>query len=155
MYTSYLLVPDQVFQPGAGQRQVRGKFAEGQGMGWGANAPPEAKPGLALDAKKEADLEKSKGGYDYADKADEERRARGGGSAMEVMRYIGSKTFYNSGGTWLDSAYDPAKHKDLKVVKVNSDEYFTLLAEKEGLAKYMSLTQVVLCFDGAWYKFEK
>jgi Ca-activated chloride channel family protein len=155
-YTSYLVIQDPVLETGGGRDKMLRELRKGNGMGWGTNAPPSEKPRLAQDAKRVAEAEKAEGAYDLSRAADDEFRAQGrGDSSMQVMRYIGSKTFFRSNGTWYDSSYDPAKHKDLRVVKVNSDEYFKLLSEKEGLAKYLALTEVVVQFEGTWYKFEK
>jgi Ca-activated chloride channel family protein len=154
-YTSYLIVDDVVRNRGAMPGAVGNKLKKDAGMGWGQNAPPEAKAPLATEARALKEMEKAQGGPAYMDLADEAYRRKGGsGHAMNVMRYIGSKTFYMSEGTWYDGSFDPDKHKEVKTVKVNSDEYFALLGDKPGLAKYMALTKVVVQFEGTWYRFE-
>ena len=74
-------------------------------------------------------------------------------SSLQVMRYIGSRTFYQAGTEWQDSIYDPAKHKQVQDVEVGSDEYFKLLKEDARLAKYLALGDVVVPVKGQWYRF--
>ena len=57
---------------------------------------------------------------------------------------MGAKTFTLQGGVWTDSAYDPAKQKDLTVVQAFSDAHFALLKAIPRLAAYTSLGDNVL-----------
>ncbi len=79
------------------------------------------------------------------------RAERDAGGAEPPVRYVGSKTFYLTGGVWEDSTYK----KDMEEEKVIylSEEYFTLLAEKPELGQYFALgKEVVVCLDGVAYR---
>ncbi len=76
------------------------------------------------------------------------------GSSLSAIRYIGSKTFYKRGNDWQESVFDPEKHKQLKTVKVGSDEYFKLLKQDSRLAKYFALGDVVRTVKGKWYRIK-
>ena len=72
------------------------------------------------------------------------------------MRYVASRTFYNSSNTWYEGTYEPAKHdKQVQRVKVRSDEYFKLIQEDSRAAQYLSLGNVVVNLKGQWYRFEE
>ncbi len=74
------------------------------------------------------------------------------GSSLSAIRYIGPRTFYKRGKEWHDSRFDPAKHKDLKTVKVGSDEYFKLIEQDRRVAKYLALGEMVIEVKGKWYR---
>lgn len=65
-------------------------------------------------------------------------------AAQQRMRVIGAKTFYLRGDLWTDSAFDPAKHKDITSVQAFSDAHFALLKALPDLAAYSSLGDSVL-----------
>lgn len=162
-YTSYLVVDDRRYpdpQPGPrplplplrslpAQQRLMEKLQEDRAAGFAGG--PAAKAARRLDQAREGI-----GGGAYDELAEQERRARGEkGSAMRVMRYIGTKTFYQAGGVWYESRFDPEKHKDLKEIKIGSDAYFELLRKHEGIAKYLALGQVILEYGGVWYEIKK
>lgn len=93
----------------------------------------------ALESKSEADG-KSRGG-----------RKR---SALQALRYIGTRTFYSSNKVWYESGFDSQKDKIAKTVKVGSEGYVELLLKDGRLAKYLALGDVVLKVDGKWYRFQ-
>ncbi len=67
------------------------------------------------------------------------------------VRYKDGKTFHLKEGFWLDSEYkegDPVKE-----ITFNSEEYYRLIFEKPGIAKYLSIDKKILvCFEGVNYK---
>jgi Ca-activated chloride channel family protein len=72
-------------------------------------------------------------------------------SVSTRILYKDDKTFYLEDGAWVDSEYRSGS--PAKAVRFNSDEYFRLLAEEPGLAKYLSAgTRMVLVFKGTVYK---
>jgi Ca-activated chloride channel family protein len=73
---------------------------------------------------------------------------------MAKLRMIGNKSFYQSAGMWTDSTYDPETHKDVISVKAGSDEYLKLVEEKPGIAKYLSLGNVLVIYQGKVYRVE-
>jgi len=72
-------------------------------------------------------------------------------AASSQIRYKDEKTFYLKDGIWVDSVYPEGAL--VKEIKSNSEEYFRLLAEKKGLAKYFSVaTKIIVTFEGVNYK---
>lgn len=169
-YTSFLMgediVPPGTVPPGGfgggpvpmpawGNQVVREKLR--------ANAAPAADAaGKALqvqEARQQADNRRdiAKGTaaalYDRAEQvlknAGAERK-----SALEQIRYIGSRTFYRNGQTWYDSDYDDKAAKP-REVQFRSDEYFDLLAKHADLAQYLALGDVMVEHAGQWYHFQK
>ena len=88
----------------------------------------------ALRATKSASVASGLAGYDAA-----EAKAVG-----DRIRTVGAKTFTLQKGVWTDSAYDPAKHKDILTVTAFSDAHFALLKKYPRLAAYTSLGDNVL-----------
>jgi len=72
-------------------------------------------------------------------------------TASELIRFKDDKTFYLRNGIWVDSIYK--EDGPVKEIKYNSDEFFRLLAEKPGLAKYLSVAaKLVVCFERVNYR---
>ena len=71
--------------------------------------------------------------------------------ASERILYKDDKTFYLKDGVWTDSEYkDGAPTTE---VKFNSDEFFRLIREKPGLAKYLSAgDNLIVVFEGVNYR---
>jgi len=71
--------------------------------------------------------------------------------ASERILYRDDKTFYLKDGVWTDSEYKegtPATE-----VKFNSDAFFKLIAEKPGIAKYLSAgSKMIVVFEGVSYR---
>ena len=80
--------------------------------------------------------------------------ASGQVQALAAMRYVGNRTFYNAGGRWYDSKYDDTQSSKVQNVKVGSGEFVNLLKNAPSLAKYMSQGDVVVEYQGNWYRFE-
>ncbi|MGC1273606.1 MAG: VIT and VWA domain-containing protein [Planctomycetaceae bacterium] len=70
--------------------------------------------------------------------------------ALQAVRYIGSRTFYNRGGQWQESTFKPADNKPQRQIAVGSKEYVELLDRDAKLAKYFALGNVVVNVDGEW-----
>jgi Ca-activated chloride channel family protein len=71
---------------------------------------------------------------------------------MQKVRNIGPKTFYVSDGVWYDGVFDPAVHTKVVELKLNTPEYAKLIETLPGLAKYFSLTKVVVIYRGQVYR---
>lgn len=71
---------------------------------------------------------------------------------MQKVRNIGPKTFYVSDGVWYDGVYDPKLYPDVVDVTQGSDEYKALIEKLPGLARYFSLTKVVVLYRGQVYR---
>ena len=71
--------------------------------------------------------------------------------ASERILYKDDKTFYLKDGVWTDSEYkDGAPATE---VKFNSDALYKLIAEKPGIAKYLSAgSKMIVVFEGVTYR---
>ena len=71
--------------------------------------------------------------------------------ASERILYKDAKTFYLKDGVWTDSEYKEGS--PVKEVKFNSDEFYRLISEKPGLAKYLSAGyNLIVVFEGINYR---
>jgi len=147
-YTSFLITDD--FVPGAKgdvamRRGVSERMEKDKAEAWGPPSAPAADSARNLAGA---------GGTDGVFEEAKRSTGRTDEQVMQRMRIIGSKNFYNTGGVWTDSVYDPEKQKDVKVMKAGSEEYIKLVGEKPGLAKYLSLGTVLVVYQGQAYRIE-
>lgn len=71
--------------------------------------------------------------------------------ASERILYKDDKTFYLKDGVWIDSEY--TEGAPVTEFKFNSDAFYKLIAEKPGLAKYLSAgNKLVVVFEGVSYR---
>jgi hypothetical protein len=71
--------------------------------------------------------------------------------ASERILYKDDKTFYLKDGVWADSEYKEGA--PVTEVKFNSDEFYRLIGEKPGLAKYLSAgAKLIVVFEGVNYR---
>jgi len=69
----------------------------------------------------------------------------------QKIRYKHDKTFYLKNGVWVDSEY--ADGNRVKNIDFNSEEYYRLIAERPGIAKYLSVARnLIIVFKGVDYK---
>ncbi len=92
--------------------------------------------------------------YEFADLALESGSKRDGKNAMHAIRYIGSRTFYQSEGVWYDSEFNTEKDKAEKTIKVGSVEYLNLIKSDKAIVKYLALGNLIVKIQGQWYRFE-
>ncbi|MDP2914734.1 MAG: VIT domain-containing protein [Candidatus Aminicenantes bacterium] len=72
-------------------------------------------------------------------------------AASKLIRYKEDKTFFFKDGFWVDSTFKEGGQT--KEIKFHSDEYFRLVADKPGLAKYLAVgAKVIVCTEGVNYK---
>jgi Ca-activated chloride channel family protein len=168
-YTSWLVVDEAELQrrggrpmpaPGAAERgfDALRKAAADEPKAPAAQAPARAdaneyKSGGSL-AKKEASGEgAAKDGkrivaLEKSDKDSDDARSRAAGLSVETIRkaiqQVGSKTFYNVDGSWVDSKVDDAARKGARKVAYLSDDYFALLAKHPGDARFFALGSKVV-----------
>jgi Ca-activated chloride channel family protein len=68
-----------------------------------------------------------------------------------TSKTVGDKTFFMNGGTWIDSSVKDTSRAI--VIAFGSKEYFDLLKNQPGIAKYLSVgKQVTVTFNGNVYK---
>jgi Ca-activated chloride channel family protein len=155
-YTAYLVTSDQIVPTPGGPRPVpAARLLKSALEADKAPAPasePEAQRAQFNRAKELADGRGAAGGRD--DYSDEKAREAGRKTALEVMRAIGARTFYKAGDAWYESGFDPEKHKQVKSIRIGSDEYFKFFNENEAAAKYLALGKVTFQFDGTWVRAE-
>jgi Ca-activated chloride channel family protein len=159
-YTSFLMAEDIVTQGYGAPAQTAALMGKlrANALPAGAAAPmadkaERVKESVAQNkARKDGDRS---GGFDalYLQFEDELRREGKGGSALTAIRYINSRTFYRQGNKWQDSDFDAQKVKNLRRVKVRSDEYFKLIDAEPRLAQYVALGNVVVNYKNEWYEF--
>jgi len=71
--------------------------------------------------------------------------------ASERIIYKDDKTFYLKDGVWTDSEYKDGA--PVTEIKFNSDEFYRLIADKPGLANYLSVSdKLVVVFAGVAYR---
>jgi hypothetical protein len=92
--------------------------------------------------------------YELADRELQSESKRDGKNAMHALRYIGSRTFYQSEGVWYDSEFNPEKHKAEKTIKVGSEDYLSLIKSDKAIVKYLALGNVIVKVKDQWYRFE-
>jgi Ca-activated chloride channel family protein len=69
----------------------------------------------------------------------------------ERILYKDDKTFYLKDGVWTDSDY--REGSPVTEIKFNSDAFFRLMADKPGIAKYLSVSdKLVVVFAGVTYR---
>ncbi|MCG8584939.1 MAG: VIT and VWA domain-containing protein [Pirellulales bacterium] len=154
-YTSFLMVADTCNQPLAQQVAAfnsRNNSSIAGGLGaanWGKAAVENSwkqsryKSGRARSGNATFMYQQAADGL-----AQEKRRVQ----TMAAIRYVGSRTFYNSGGVWYDSRFDNTQKSKLQTVNVGDANYMKLLTEKPNSAKYLSQGNVVVNIDGQWYR---
>jgi Ca-activated chloride channel family protein len=80
---------------------------------------------------------------------DARAEAKKDGKAQVETRDVGGKTFYRRGGAWVDGEAENARGAREQRVKARSAQYFALLAEQPGLARYLALgDEVTVLWDG-------
>lgn len=69
----------------------------------------------------------------------------------QKIKYKEDKTFYLKDGYWMDSAYKEGS--PVIEIDFNSDEYFRLIVEKSGIARYLSVARnIIISYEGKNYK---
>lgn len=69
------------------------------------------------------------------------------------LKIIGDKTFHLQNGVWIDSEYNATKYPQPRKIQFSSEEYFQLIRQQKGLAKYLAAgKKVLLIFAGVCYQ---
>ncbi len=73
-------------------------------------------------------------------------------SVGELVQHIGSKTFVNKDGVWIDTTFNTELHQPQKV-SFASDIYFDLLASAPDLGQYLSIgNELLIIYEGIAYR---
>lgn len=83
----------------------------------------------------------------YAETVEPTKRNR---DALQAVRYIGDRTFYNRAGQWQESTFKPENDKPQRQVGIGSKDYIDLLDREANLAKFFALGNVVINVNGEW-----
>ncbi len=168
-YTSFLMADDIVAENqsgvGPGLPVMRGAFrrdlqqklaaadvdARGGRGGGGGQGRVAASKSAAEDKRV---MDQSGGASSFYNRAEREMRKYGKqGSALEAVRYIGSRTFYRGQNRWFDSQFEPDNVMEVETIDVRSKRYFELLGAHAEIAKYLALGDVTLKVGDHWYQF--
>lgn len=138
-YTSYLITEDDILT-----QEGRDRVADEE-VAAATEAPAQTSGGAAVD--KAAD-QGSMSSSDNAAPVASDPSVTGGNQ----IKVVGSRTYVNQGGVWIDTAIDPSKVTPVKIVFLSS-EYFTFLASHPGLAKALALgDHLMVIADGTVYE---
>lgn len=138
-YTSYLITEDDILT-----QEGRDRVADEE-VAAATEAPAQTSGGAAVD--KAAD-QGSMSSSDNAAPVATDPTVTGGNQ----IKVVGSRTYVNQGGVWIDTAIDPSKVTPVKIVFLSS-EYFTFLASHPGLAKALALgDHLMVIADGTVYE---
>lgn len=172
-YTSFLMADDIVAGNGGGpgvapgpmafggalRRDVQLKLADADAANAAGNAGGRGERINAVNAAKDLADEKKgmaqsgAAGSFYA-RAEREMQKQGrDGSALQAVRYIGSRTFYKGADRWYDSEFSPEVKDKPRRVEIRSKEYFELLDKHVEIAKYLALGDVTMKVGDTWYEF--
>jgi Ca-activated chloride channel family protein len=137
-YTSYLITEDDILTQ-EGRSRVAAEEA--------AAAPGDVSGG---DAVNKADTQSSMSGANQAAPtvAPMEIQASGG----NPIKVVGSRTYVQQNGVWIDTAFDPSKMTTTKITFLSND-YFAFLKAHPDLAAALALgSRVIVAADGTFYE---
>jgi Ca-activated chloride channel family protein len=136
-YTSFLVTES------FGERKARPGW---HGNPFALSAPPEARDAISArrvsgaGAVKAAKMTQSLKTEDMASQA-----------ALPEILYKEDKTFHLQDGQWVDSEYQ--EKMAVREIRFNSDDYFRLISEKPGIARYLSAgSRMIVVYQGNAYK---
>jgi Ca-activated chloride channel homolog len=137
-YTSYLITEDDILT-----QEGRNRVAADEA----AQAPGEVSGGKAVE---EADAQSNMSSSDQAaPTVGASEIQASGGNAIKV---VGSRTYVQQNGVWIDTAYDPSTMTTTKITFL-SDEYFAFLTAHPELAGALALgNAVIVASGGSFYE---
>ena len=140
-YTSYLVTEPMALGDAAQEDIASTQFERD------SSAPPE--PSYGQDAVEKA---AGQGAMSDADAPVEGLSNWGGIQVNEVVQNVGSQSFVNIDGQWIDTRFDPDKDETVKVSFL-SDDYFSLVKARPELGAAFALGEEVIAFaDGTAYE---
>ena len=157
-YTSYLVIEDEELESDDGRRRrPRPLFeslapagATSRGIQPSKNMANEMYRQDAADAPAARGFTDTKSGEVAVrvskDVQELKEQSRMSGEISSDIRYVGDKTFYLIQEMWTDSEHAPGA--ETVNIAFGSDAYFSLLAARPDLGKYLSVgDRVILCLD--------
>jgi Ca-activated chloride channel homolog len=163
-YTSFLIQEDDINRRVDAVQSTRvasqNQPAPGGFGGGGADqAGSESAPPVAAYPSPAPTMSKAQtgsGAVDIANDANEKKDADKpeADKSNGQVRTIGTQTFVNRQGVWVDTTYDAAKMKPT-VITFLSDDYFKLLAKYPALKDVFALgDKLIVVIDGAAYEIK-
>ena len=135
-YTSYLITEDDILT-----QQGRDRVADEEA----AAAPAEVSGGEAVD---KADAQSNLSASDQAAPTADASQYGGGNQ----IRVVGSRTYVQQNGVWIDTAFDPSTMMTTKIAFL-SDEYFAFVKDHPELAGALALgSRVIVAVGGQFYE---
>ncbi|HRA48825.1 MAG TPA: VWA domain-containing protein, partial [Thermomicrobiales bacterium] len=132
-YTSYLITEDDILTQSGRDRVADAEATQAGGQ------PTTGAP--AVD--KAAD----QGNMSSSEQAAPVNGTAADGTTGNAIRVVGSRTYVNQNGVWIDTAIDPSTAKPIKIVFLSAD-YFAFLATNPGLAKALALGDHIMLIAG-------
>jgi Ca-activated chloride channel family protein len=151
-YTSYLIEEDDIFNQ-LGREQIiedviNDAESRNEASFFGADAVEEAE---ALSDMSAAEAPAAVEVTRVVSEATEGDVDQAASKSNQPIQIIGSKTFVNRQGVWIDTAYDDTLSTEQ--VGFASDSYFELLSAAPELGQYLALgEQLIVVFDGIAYE---
>jgi len=128
-YTSYLITEEDILTESGREAAADADVAERQ------SAPTSTSGQVAIDeAEASGDLARA------------ESAAAPSTDAAGAIRYVGSRTFVDQAGVWVETIFDPDAMTTVEVA-FGSDEYFRLITARPGLAAAFALGERVIAID--------
>ena len=140
-YTSYLVTEPMALGDAAQDEIARSQYEQ--------ESSGPAAPSSGQDAVEKA---AGQGAMSDADAPVEGLSTVDGIQVDDVVQNVGSQTFVNVDGVWIDTRFDPDTDKTVKVSFL-SDDYFALVNARPELAAAFALGEEVIAFaDGIAYE---
>jgi len=135
-YTSFLVTEPMLLGEAEQNRIVDDEFAEMEAQ---SLAPSYGQDAVEAAAEQGA-------------MADADSPVVSSNESADNIRNLGSRSFVNVNGVWVDTGFDPENMKSVKVAFL-SDDYFALVAARPELATAFALGEQVIAFaDGTFYE---
>lgn len=133
-YTSFLIEEEEIF------------YSEGRDEAAENLLEAYSGPASGADAVGKADSESSLRAAESVPQIAQSEEGSGLSYREQILKYVGPKTFYLQGGTWLDSTFDPETMDPVKI-EFDSQAYYEFLAARPSWGAYFALGEEVIFVD--------
>jgi Ca-activated chloride channel family protein len=139
-YTSFLVEEEELF------------YSEGRDEAAENLLEAYSGPASGADAVGKADAESSLRAAESVPQAGLPAELQGSGNREQSLKYVGEKTFFLQGGTWMDSSYDP-ESMDPVLIEFDSRAYYEFLTARPAWGMYYALgAEVIFVAEGEAYQ---
>ncbi len=156
-YTAFLANPDtMLFGDGTVARLTAGLslnlLRERDALG-AASPDPQALGKAFGQSRRLAEAHDREDGGAFYSRAQAELEALGyTGSVLDRLRLVGSRTFYQQAGRWVDSRFEGEDEESVVQLKKGSEAYFVFLAENQAAVPYLAMDRVLFEHAGSFYE---